>query len=177
LTDDEIPTRYLDDLIWCKDPGAGRTGYHQDSCVEGADRIGRVNFWVALNEITPDMGSVRYCSRSHRAGPFGWYHGDDDPDPGDERDPLFTAYPKLRDLYELSPPLHYQPGDATVHQGWTIHGGPGNDSDRPRWAYIAEYTPNDVRYRDAKYGDGERHPLLRDDGTYPVVYPPAERAA
>ena len=35
--------------------GAG-AGYHQDAPEHGSDRVGELQFWLALVEITPDMG-------------------------------------------------------------------------------------------------------------------------
>jgi ectoine hydroxylase-related dioxygenase (phytanoyl-CoA dioxygenase family) len=92
LTDQLVPTRLLDDLIWCNEPGGDGTGYHQDSSVEAADRKGRVDFWVALDEVPPGMARLRFLTGSHRAGPLGWL---DQPADGDAADPLFTRYPKL----------------------------------------------------------------------------------
>src|SRR5262249_11396262 len=108
LTDALIPTQFLDDLVWCREPGCQGTQYHQDSGVEGVDRVRRLSFWVALDEVTPDMGAMRFVTGSHREGPLGWPQRDES---GETADVLDT-YPKLLDLLELSPPFHYQPGDA-----------------------------------------------------------------
>jgi ectoine hydroxylase-related dioxygenase (phytanoyl-CoA dioxygenase family) len=168
MSDAEIPTRFLDDLVWCKNPGGTGSTYHQDSGVEGADRIGRINFWVALEEVTPEMGAMRFVTKSHREGPLGWpdTFASDNPE-----HPLLTHYNKLLDIYDWSPPFHYHPGDATVHKGWTIHGGPPNATDRERWCYIIEYTAADTRYRNAQYHDSDIGVPLNDEDRYPVVYP------
>jgi hypothetical protein len=200
LTDAEIPTRYLDDLVWSKEPGAMRTRYHQDSSTEEADRAGRLNFWIALNEVTPEMGAMRFVSGSHREGALGitgqsvpddfpdeFLDPDGHPDAAKlaELDPervaelfkddLLEHYPKLLDLYQLSPPFHYQPGDATGHHGRMVHGAPPNSTDRQRWCYIVEYSAADTRYRNGVYGVyGGYAPgtPLGDEGSYPFVYPP-----
>jgi ectoine hydroxylase-related dioxygenase (phytanoyl-CoA dioxygenase family) len=165
--------------------------------MEAADRVGRLNFWVALDEVTPEMGAMRFVTGSHREGPLGWplpeeylqqlREDDGRIDPATmgtkarelgedaikalhERDVLWQ-YPKLLDIYEFSPPFHYQPGDATVHQGWMIHGAPPNRTERDRWCYIIEYSPADVRYRNSRYGDRDLGTPLSDDAAYPVVHP------
>jgi hypothetical protein len=41
---------------------AGRllgSGFHCDSAEHGADRVGELQFWLALSEVTPDMGPMR----------------------------------------------------------------------------------------------------------------------
>jgi hypothetical protein len=180
LTDTPAPTRYLDDLAWLKEPGCGSSDYHQDSVTQGADRVGRLNFWVALDEVTPEMGAMRFLDGSHREGPLGFT----EPDPAAGSDArsenVLSAYPKLVDLYPLTDPFHYQAGDATVHNGWLIHGSPANETDRERWCYILEYAPADTRYEKGIYGVYDPVDIqtrlgttLRDDATYPVVYPAA----
>jgi hypothetical protein len=85
---------------------------------------------------------------------------------------VLGQYDRLVDFYELTEPFHYQPGDATVHKGWLVHGSAANATDRQRWCYILEYTPADVRYRDARYhGDGNFGTLMTDEDAYPVVHP------
>ena len=52
----------------------------------------------------------------------------------------------LPEVLGLSNPFHYQPGDCTVHHGYTAHGSINNTTDRDRWAYLFSYTPADTRY-------------------------------
>jgi hypothetical protein len=181
LTDALIPTRYLDDLIWARGAGIEGIKYHQDSVTEGADRFGRLNFWVALEEVSPEMGAMRFLSGSHREGMLG--SPERDPDAGWDAPGfcLSERYPKLFDIYQLSPEFHYQAGDATVHHGWLVHGSPANVSDRERWCYILEYAPVDVRHRKGIYGVYDDESLEERLGTtamdpalWPVVYPAAD---
>ena len=150
LTDREIPIRLRVDVVVNKDPradasdepeGTGATPFHQDSPEHGPDRIGEIGFWIALGEVTPEMGSMRFVTGSHREGPLGAgiVLGEDLPD-------ALAQYPKLLDIYDLSPPIHYQPGDATVHLGFTLHGAPKNTTDIPRWSYIIQYCAADILF-------------------------------
>jgi len=66
-------------------------------------------------------------------------------------------YPYLTELYEESPPLTYQPGDATVHDGLCVHAALENPTDRPRWACILPYHPADTQYT------GSPHHIFRAD--------------
>jgi hypothetical protein len=169
LTGREIATHYGSDMVWRKGPGCGGTAFHQDSGNEGADRIGSVDFWIALDTVTPEMGGLRFLTGSHREGPLG-RHDEDGPFLGDGLGPLLTRYERLLDLYEWSPPLHFEPGDATVHKGWTLHGSPTNRTDRDRWAWILDYTAADTRYRDGTYGCDQAvpgQPLGSDSRVYP----------
>lgn len=164
LTDDEVPLRYRADHFVKRDPGGERgTPYHQDSAEHGSDRVGELQFWLALDEVTPEMGAMRFLSGVHREGPLGaGALGQND---------LLVQYPKLAELYELSPPFHYQPGDATVHHGYMIHGAPPNTSDRARWSYIFSYTPADTRWWNGEVRNWGSERLPLQDEKNPVAYP------
>src|SRR5262249_11345943 len=139
-----------------KAPGGTGTHCHQDSAYHGPDRVGEFNMWVALDEVTPEMSAMRFLTGSHREGPLGIVapnlgeDGRHDPERwkeyGDDGRDWFQEHsPRLWELYELSPPFHYQPGDATVHKGYMIHSAPPNTGDRARWSWIPEYMPADTR--------------------------------
>jgi hypothetical protein len=145
FTDTEIALRYRTDLIAHKAPGGAPTPYHQDSAEHGSDRVGEMQFWLALVEITPEMGALRFLAGSHREGPLGSCFNKDAGD-------LLAQYPKLRALYPLSAPLHYQPGDATVQHGYMLHGAPTNATQRDRVAYLFSSVPADTRWWGARRG-------------------------
>lgn len=173
----ELPVRVYNDAVMCKPAGSGTTRFHQDSTETGADRIGKLNLWVALDEVTPEMGSMRFLTGVHREGPLGSVFSDPDPslrasdieelgriDPG-----VLGLFPGLLEMYRLSPPISYQPGDATVHDGFMIHGSPPNTTDRDRWAFLISYAAAGVKFlRDGDNVSGEfRTP---DDARCPVVF-------
>jgi hypothetical protein len=167
FTDREIAMRYRTDLIASKSPGGAPTKYHQDSAEHGSDRVGEMQFWLALVDITPEMGAMRFLSGIHREGPLGSCFNKDAGD-------VLEQYPKLLDLYPLSAPLHYQPGDATVHHGYMLHGAPRNATERDRLAYLFSYVPADTRWWNGHTGNsGSERVLLRDE-EYPVIAPRQE---
>jgi len=133
-----VAVRHYSDMLAVKLPASAEKGAptkaHQDGGIQ-FDRVGKTTFWIALNEIPPERGSMRFYSGSHKEGPLG-----------DRSHDLFADYPYLKERYPLSPPLHLQPGDATVHSQLVIHEAPANTSDAPRWAYITLYFPSDAKY-------------------------------
>jgi len=135
----DVPLRYRIDMLVQKDPGAAGSTYHQDSAEHGSDRLGELQFWLALAAVTPERGAMRFVSHSHREGPLGSVFNDDKGD-------LLAQFPNLTTVLELSPPFHYEPGDCTVHHGYTVHGGPPNSTDETRWSYLFSYSPADTRY-------------------------------
>lgn len=162
----EIPMRYRIDWLVERAPGVKGTAYHQDSTEHGSDRAGELQFWLALAEVTPEMGAMRFVDRSHREGPLGAVLRDLDGG-GD----LLQVYPKLTEVLELSPPFHYQPGDCTVHQGYTVHGAPPNTSDRQRLSYIFSYTPADTRWWNGTVANWGSQRVTLSDEEWPVAYP------
>lgn len=158
LTGQPSAVRYLEDSLHCKPPmvpggPSNALGYHQD-LLFGTDRVGGFNLWIALDEVTPEQGAMRFLTGSHREGPLG-----------SEKD-FLGHYSRLSEIYPFSPPFHYQPGDATVHHGNMVHGSPDNVTDRPRWCYVTTYMPDDcVLPENPRMGMPEPHER------FPVVYP------
>jgi hypothetical protein len=120
----------------------GETPYHQDFPGWAVDRSAMFTVWIALVDVTPDMGSLRFVDGSHRLGSLGRTfvrEGDDQ----------FSQHPWLRDL-PLSPPLTLQPGDATIHHGLTVHGAAGNSTPHPRLSCQTVYGDAAALYTGAR---------------------------
>jgi hypothetical protein len=174
----DVPVRAGLDVMAVKLPvhargkGKGVTAWHQD--LQREDRVGHMNVWIALDRVTPEMGSMVFYEGSHRIGPMGWHYGVDE-DPA-EKD-LVAKWRQVLERYKcrMSDPLDYEPGDATVHTGTMLHSAGENHTETPRWAYIITYIPGDARYTGKSSGFshyaeaafGERFPTEE----YPVVYP------
>lgn len=164
LTDRSIGVRVgVGGLIFKTGPGGPVTGYHQDQTVGRFDGIGSVMFWVALDDLTPDQGTMRFVSGSHRIGQL--------PARPEGKD-LLELYPKLVD--KLSGPMSYAPGDATAHDALTVHGGPENTTHRTRWAFYQAYASEDCHEitADRVVASRATDPSLPYDERWPVVYRP-----
>jgi hypothetical protein len=144
----DVPINYHADMMAVKMPeghaASQPTGFHQDWVNFPFDRAGFLSFWIALDEIPPERGSMRFYSGSQKAGPLGKM-GLINGVPVDE------YYTDLKDRYPLSPPVHLNQGDATVHNGLVVHGAPGNSTDKARWAAILSYHPADTCYTGAPH--------------------------
>jgi hypothetical protein len=164
----DMQIRTVTDLLAVKMPaskqdtvgrGADVTAWHQD---HGATPVrgSSLAFWVALAEVTPEMGSVQFYEGSHRLGQMGW-------------DP--TGYDAVQ-ACPLATDVTLQPGDATAHFSLTVHGAPENRTERPRWAYICNYFPGMSPYNGAAshhLGGAEIEPgQPLDHPAFPVVYEP-----
>lgn len=133
------------------------TFFHQDHPDFQLDRVGALNFWIALDEVTPEQGAMRFLDRSHQAGPLGELSATKD---------LIARYPKLAERYEWTAPFHYKPGDATVHHQLLVHGAPENVTNKRRWAYACIYMPADC----VVGTNGPRRGMPEPHERFPIVY-------
>jgi ectoine hydroxylase-related dioxygenase (phytanoyl-CoA dioxygenase family) len=116
--------RLYHDQALFKPPGRDRTPWHQDRYYWPLDTDRTVTMWLPLVDVDEDMGSMRFASGSHRAGPLGELAISDD------TDRRLTALLDERRWPIWSAPL--RAGDATFHAGGTIHSAGANRSDRTR---------------------------------------------
>ena len=145
----EVPVGFHVDMFAVKMPrghdSSAETGFHQDFPNFPLDRAGLLTFWVALDHLTPDQGTMRFLSGSHREGPLGKVNLLSD------GRAILDHYRHLEELYELSPPLEMEPGDCTVHSSLVVHSAAANTTDRPRWSYLMCYYPCDALYTGAPH--------------------------
>jgi ectoine hydroxylase-related dioxygenase (phytanoyl-CoA dioxygenase family) len=147
------PLRLLSDGVICKLPAwteedmgrsgafSGATPWHQDFGPVPWDRAQGVQFWIALCEITPEMGSMQHLTGSHREPPLGNVHYAKDRDQS-----LEALYPELWRKYELSAAHHFRPGDVLAHHPLTVHYAQANQTDRLRWVYTSYRIPANTLY-------------------------------
>ena len=119
----------------------GETPWHQDYSQIPWDRRGGVQFWLALSEITPEMGSLQYLSGSHREGPLGAGIYDEQV--------LRDDHPELWGKYDVSPKHHLQPGDVIAHDSLIVHYAEPNMTNRMRWVYTTYRMRSDTLYTGA----------------------------
>jgi ectoine hydroxylase-related dioxygenase (phytanoyl-CoA dioxygenase family) len=164
----DMPIRSLTALTAGKLPcassvnhGKGETKWHQDHMSTPA-KCSTIGFWIALDEVTPEMGPMQFRNGSQREGLLT---------------PPMESWDLLED-YPLSEPLHYMPGDATAHSSLVVHGAGVNSSERPRWGYIINTFPGDAPYvpYPTSHTDGIEDELIpgkpMDHARFPVIYTP-----
>jgi hypothetical protein len=158
------------------------SGFHCDSAEHGSDRVGELQFWLALAEVTPEMGPMRFINRSHREILGSVFNQDADDLTGvagyRASGNILDQYPNLpcHPDFGVSEPeeTHYKLGDCTVHHGYTAHGSINNTTDWDRCSYLFSYSPADTRYWEAAGGANNGSPRLRaeDDDAFPVIFRP-----
>lgn len=121
--------------------GTRQSVWHQDYPYNPIDRRGFLSVWLAVNDVTAEMGAMRFVPGSHRLGPLGRFDL-----VGREHEWDETLRPE--DVELVSPPVT-QPllaGEATVHDGLTLHGAGENLSEVPRWGWTMIFIPAETRW-------------------------------
>ena len=150
---DEV--RVFWDKTFTKPPthkGTRQSVWHQDYPYNPIDRRGFLSIWIAVEDVTDDMGAIRFIPRSHRLGPLGRF---------DLIGKEHTWQEILRpdDLEIVGDPIT-QPlnaGEATVHDGLTLHGAGENLSNHPRRGWTIIYIPSDTRWTGGPHPHAENN--------------------
>jgi ectoine hydroxylase-related dioxygenase (phytanoyl-CoA dioxygenase family) len=129
------PVQHFRSSIFAKDPevaGGTATSLHQDYPYEPFDRSRSLTIWLALMDLVPEMGTLRFVDGSHRFGVLGrdeLYRPDHD----------YVQHLQQTEGWKLSKPAELGAGDATVHADLTLHGADSNLGDGPRIALSVIY--------------------------------------
>lgn len=125
--------RLYHDQALVKQAGGGHTPWHQDQRYWPLDGARTLTMWMALTDCTPEMGTMRFATRSHALGDIG-------PLPISDESEAFLAVLIEREGLQVSPSVAMAAGDATFHDGWVVHGGGPNTTTVAREAMTVIYV-------------------------------------
>lgn len=121
--------------------GSRQSVWHQDYPFNPIDRRGFLSVWFAVEEVTAEMGAMRFVPGSHRLGPLGRFDLI-----GDEHEWDAVLRPEDRELVGEPVTQPLGAGEATAHDGLTLHGAGPNLTDRPRRGWTMIFIPSDTRW-------------------------------
>ncbi|GAB4464433.1 MAG: phytanoyl-CoA dioxygenase family protein [Armatimonadaceae bacterium] len=128
---------YHDQALY-KEPGGGHTPWHQDQQYWPLDGVKTVTLWMPLVDASSQMGTMRFASGSQELGYLGPLNISDESESQLEQLVKDKGFP-------ITYAGDMAAGDATFHNGWTIHGAPGNDSpDKTREVMTIIYLEDDA---------------------------------
>ena len=129
---------YHDQALY-KEPGGGPTPWHQDQYYWPLDTVETITMWMPLVDITRDMGMLDFASGSQADGRV------DSTEISDDSERLFDDIVKAKG-YKVTDQTAMRAGDATWHQGWTIHrAGPNESPDTTREVITVIYFADGAR--------------------------------
>lgn len=123
--------RLYHDQALFKEPGGGHTPWHQDQYYWPLD-CRTVTMWMPMVEATTEMGTMRFASGSQRDGYVAALAI------SDESDDFFESYIREKG-YPVAETGTLAVGDASFHNGWTLHAAGGNRTDVSREAMTVIY--------------------------------------
>lgn len=130
--------RLYHDQALCKEPGGGRTPWHQDQYYWPLDSDRTVTMWMPLVDVPAEVGSMTFADGSHKLGDVG---GQSISDASDNE---FSALIAERGLATHTYGA-MRAGDATFHAGWTMHSAGPNPSEQLRTVMTIIYMVDGAR--------------------------------
>ena len=130
--------RLYHDQALCKEPGGGRTPWHQDQYYWPMDTDRTITMWMPLVDVPAEIGSMTFATGSHRLGDLRGHAI------SDASDAEFAAMIESQEI-----PTHtygsLRAGDATFHAGWTVHSAGPNPTDLMRTVMTVIYVADGAR--------------------------------
>jgi len=110
--------------VWAKNAGESTyVSFHQDNTYFGHTPCDVVSVWLALSPSKPESGSMRFLRGSHKLGQLPVRYE------VEQRNMLSSGQHVDADLSSFTPvATSLEPGEASLHHAFLVHGSPPNVS-------------------------------------------------
>lgn len=128
---------YHDQALY-KEPGGGYTPWHQDQIYWPLDTNNTITMWMPLVDISEEVGSMTFASRSQQHGYISKLVI------SDESHRTLKEYIVGKGFKQVNYGA-MSAGDATFHAGWTLHSAPDNPTSMMRKVMTVIYFADGTR--------------------------------
>jgi hypothetical protein len=136
--------------VFCKPPGDGmEVPWHQDGEYWPIRPLATCTVWVAIDDVTPENGAMRYIPGSHKTGIQRHFT-----DPNDALVLHKVVEPGLIDESKAKDDV-LSAGQVSLHDVYLIHGSPANRSNKRRAGLAMSYMPTTSHF-DRSIGHADR---------------------
>ncbi len=141
--------RMWHDQTLIKEPFGNATAWHLDNPYWSFTSKNAISIWIALQDVTPNNGSLSFVPGSHNLAQFDESTGKyKNAGIGMNMDELFKAYPEMAAIDPVHVPM--KAGDCSFHNGLTAHGAGANMTRGRRIAMTAGYMPDGSTFNGSK---------------------------
>jgi len=124
--------------LFCKLPGDPTSQpWHQDAGFWPLSESRALTLWLAFDDVDESNAAVSFVEGSHRLGRLPWQ-------PTSAARHLLTQEIPDVDLLGARVPSRLRAGEASVHCDLTVHGSPGNTSQRRRAGLALRFVATDA---------------------------------
>jgi ectoine hydroxylase-related dioxygenase (phytanoyl-CoA dioxygenase family) len=134
--------RLWHDQALYKLPGGDATLPHQDVSYWPMKERLAGTLWIALDNVTEEMGAMSFVPGTHKAGIDGYNHRIEDAINNESK--ILELSTKIVKKETVS--FNLEPGDATFHHGLTVHFTKANNTEKIRKGMTIIYFNDGVRY-------------------------------
>ena len=136
--------RFYHDQALYKEHSGGFTPWHQDQYYWPLDTRQALTMWMPLVDASVDMGTMSFAAGSHKQGYLTQINI------SDASEAYFKDY-LAKSGFPVTGSGDLQAGDATFHNGWTLHRAGSNRTDRMREVMTVIYYPDGTRLLRPEY--------------------------
>jgi len=128
---------YHDQALY-KESSGGYTPWHQDQYYWPLDTSQSITMWMPLVDASEDMGTMSFAAGSHKQGHI------EQIEISDQSETYYNNY-VYEQKYEIFYSGDLQAGDATFHNGWTLHRAGPNLTGTLREVMTMIYYPDGTK--------------------------------
>jgi len=130
--------RFYHDQALYKERSGGFTPWHQDQYYWPLDTRQAITMWMPLVDASQEMGTMCFAAGSHKGGHLKQIQI------SDASEAYFNEY-LTAEGFDIICSGDLQAGDATFHNGWTLHRAGPNLTDTMREVMTVIYYPDGTR--------------------------------